>query len=412
MDFNKLKVPELKAKLKELGLPVGGRKADLVERLEQHDAQAGGADNTEAETAAPESPDAGADERTEAEPATVAEEAPAVDLKDAVEQTVAEPPPEVKAPEVSEDAAVPDDISAPEGGHAGTELKAAVAEAEAEVPDREPDHKPQFDAAQVVPDAAVAEAAAEEQRAEAAEAPAADEQVAAGEHTVAKAEVKPAAPAVSSDDALSMGSDEDDAEQQIKAAVDSTAAPAAPQPASEGATKPSPRSASADRAAPGDAAAKSRGSKAPIAFPNESPAADVAKERQQRDINANGRQPREGAAPTPAAHSGSGAASLGRTPSAEASQLPRQRSTESQGATTKRKRSAIVFDPAVASDERGEGQAARKAQRAAPPAKAREIDVGVPDGATRALRIDGFRRPLQEPRLKELLGQTGCGFAP
>jgi hypothetical protein len=34
-ELNKPKVPELKAELKKWGLPVGGKKADLVERLEK-----------------------------------------------------------------------------------------------------------------------------------------------------------------------------------------------------------------------------------------------------------------------------------------------------------------------------------------------------------------------------------------
>lgn len=46
VDYTKLKNAELESKLKELGLPHTGKKADLVKRLEDHDAQSGGTKTT------------------------------------------------------------------------------------------------------------------------------------------------------------------------------------------------------------------------------------------------------------------------------------------------------------------------------------------------------------------------------
>jgi hypothetical protein len=71
---------------------------------------------------------------------------------------------------------------------------------------------------------------------------------------------------------------------------------------------------------------------------------------------------------------------------------------------SKRKHAAIVFEP----DNKGERPAAAPPRPLA--AVKKEVEVLPADGVTRALRIDGFRRPLREADLKELLSETGCVF--
>ena len=46
-DFSKFSVEELKSKLKEVSLPVSGKKAELVERLESYASEKPGADSEE-----------------------------------------------------------------------------------------------------------------------------------------------------------------------------------------------------------------------------------------------------------------------------------------------------------------------------------------------------------------------------
>eukprot|EP01137_Pigoraptor_chileana_P035191 Opistho-2@28868 len=69
-ELNKLKVPELKAKLQDLGLSVAGLKKDLVDRLKK------ALDEQEAGSAAPESDNTKDEEMKEAEPEAKAEEEP------------------------------------------------------------------------------------------------------------------------------------------------------------------------------------------------------------------------------------------------------------------------------------------------------------------------------------------------
>lgn len=89
-------------------------------------------------------------------------------------------------------------------------------------------------------------------------------------------------------------------------------------------------------------------------------------------------------------------------PPAPAAPPPRDTATEQQ-ATTKRKRAEIVFDPGSAAEEQ-RGSKVRKE-------KAKELMVEEADGATRALRIDGFRRPLREAELQAKLAETGCALS-
>lgn len=84
-------------------------------------------------------------------------------------------------------------------------------------------------------------------------------------------------------------------------------------------------------------------------------------------------------------------------------------------AAAKRKRQQIVFSPVAGgrdgkrAPESTRGAAAAAGDVRPPPKQAKaELVVPVVGGPTRALRIDGLRRPLRESELKVLLSETGC----
>jgi hypothetical protein len=358
MDFAKLTVKDLKAQLKELGLPITGRKNELIERLH-------GADEQETSYKEPDignrdevAPDSHAGEQTRArEEQPMAVDGPPKEGQ-AKEVTPSHHDTDMTVDESVRHAAADDGSGRMVGGLGSPDSEAAVAEV----------------TKSEQPPAAVAEPQPQRDAAE--------------KHGTSVRDI-----AVSSDDeALSMGSD-DDEPVKTGATGRKTSSPCKPAPRPN--SKPSSQKElqRAFKDAP-ESTQHARKGPAPIVFP-------YADKRKTNELSV-----------TPAPATDTQETSSRRAPamddSAEGMPITRAREPPKPAdelpagqSKSKRKHAAIIFEP----DSAGGTPAA-----APPPAKAarKEVDVLPADGVTRALRIDGFRRPLRESELRELLGETGC----
>jgi hypothetical protein len=131
-DYTKLKVTELKAELKRLGLPHNGLKADLVARLEEAAAANGEGDSAAGELEADAATTEDVDDTAQEQEDTVDEgDAPETDLEPEQAQPELDPesesaPAESAAADTADDTLAPETDGAPEAGAASSEITEAA----------------------------------------------------------------------------------------------------------------------------------------------------------------------------------------------------------------------------------------------------------------------------------------------
>jgi hypothetical protein len=346
MSYESLTVKELKEQLKELGLPLSGRKAELIERLVEVDTK------KDAEGDADGQGDDGAVGEDDAAPV----EAPAAPT--GAQKPGSEPKQDEHVDFMSENLAE----AAPAAAMAVDTLK------HDDQPSEHTDY-PKQNAVTAKPDELKKDPADAKEKNKATLEPGA-----------AKTHAGGAKPTISSDDCLSMGTDDEEPDQS-KIQQGTKRASAQEPPAS-----------------------RSRKAPTPIIFPG-----SALSDPSSTEAPASSLQPlAAGTTPSkPATHHSLAAPPSSRGGLRGSTELAHSESTDTQSASAKRKRATIVFDPTVADAAEGAvaavGNKAGKVDRKA-------IVVSKPEGSTRALRIDGFRRPLREADLKAMLGETGCAL--